>query len=373
MMNFVKRHGFLLGLAGAFLIVVILVGLIVQFQYRRPAGRIRKQLDSAARQAKDLGSRPLYTEQVVADMAKEVAVRKERYQEVLDAIREMGIRREPLVEGLFPVSTDANLRHSFKAAYDDVLRGFAEHLGAVNPMVPADASDAEKENKIGQIEKAAMYTDPKRSFSRPDWVDKPEAPSLAMCRQAQEDIWLMEDLVRIIADLNEEFLGEKPAIRNAPVKELVEIRIGGSYAVLEGSGMSAASGRYRMATSTRRPGESPRALTLTGRVSEPGFYRALPFSLVVVVESRLCGELIRRLKGTESFFTVEAWRLEPIIEITFERSGGLLATEREEYGSAGVVLLRVVGESLIFELQGGGRVTTPKSEAVASAAALGKD
>ena len=372
MMNFVKRHGFLLGLAGAFLIVVILVGLIVQFQYRRPSGKIRKQLDSAARQAKDLRSRPLYTEQVVADMVEEVAVRKERYQEVLDAIREMGSGREPLVEGLFPLSTDANLRHSFKAAYDDVLRGFAEHLGAVNPMVPVDASDAEKEEKIEQIEKAAMYTDPKRAFFRPEWVDKPEAPSLAMCRQAQEDIWLMEDLVRIIADLNEEFLGEKPAIRNAPVKELVEIRIGGPYAALEGSGMSAASGRYQMATLTSRSGELSRAPTLTGRVSKQEFYRVLPFRLVVVVESRFCGELIRRLKGTESFFTVEAWHLEPIIEITFERSGGLLATEREEYGSASVVLLRVVGESLIFELQGG-RVTTPKSEAVASAAALGKD
>jgi len=373
MMDFVKRHGFLLGLAGAFLVVVILVGLIVQFQYRRPAGRIRKQLDRAARQAQDLGNRPLYTEQVVADMAKEVAVRKERYQEVLDAIREMGSGREPLVEGLFPASTDANLRHSFKAAYDDILRGFAERLGAVNPTVPEDASDTEKENKIEQIEKAAMFTDPKRSFSRPEWVDKPEAPSLAMCCQAQEDIWLMEDLVRIIAEMNEDFLGEKPAtIRSAPVKELVEIRIGSPYAVLEGSGMSAASGRYRTGMSTSRSGEPSRAPTLTGRVSKQGFYRVCPFRLVVVVESRLCGELIRRLKGTESFFTVEAWRLEPIIEITFERSGGLLATKREEYGSAGVVLLRVVGESLIFELPGG-RVTTPKSETVASATTLGKD
>jgi len=103
--------------------------------------------------------------------------------------------------------------------------------------------------------------------------------------------------------------------------------------------------------------------TLSGRLSKPGFYLVLPFRLVVVIESRWSGELLRRLKGTESFLSVEAWHMKPIVPEAFERfRGSLLASSREVYGNGGVVLLEVVGESLVFQLAGG-RVTNPPQTA----------
>jgi len=48
----------------------------------------------------------------------------------------------------------------------------------------------------------------------------------------------------------------------------------------------------------------------------------------------------------------------PITYASFQRADDLLAYRREDYGDEGVVRLQVVGESLIFQLEGG-RVTTP--------------
>jgi hypothetical protein len=75
---------------------------------------------------------------------------------------------------------------------------------------------------------------------------------------------------------------------------------------------------------------------------------------MVVVESRYAGELIRRLKGTESFITVDAFRMKPVVE----GSRDVMGPDRKAYGSQGIVRLEVVAESLVFQLEGG-RVTTP--------------
>jgi hypothetical protein len=108
-----------------------------------------------------------------------------------------------------------------------------------------------------------------------------------------------------------------------------------------------------------------RAPTLSGRWSQKGFYNVLPFRLVVVVESRYAGDLIRRLKGTESFLTVNALRAKPVTEETILRGKDVIAESRKMYGTHGVVRLEVVGESLIFEFEGG-RATTPKGAAAES-------
>jgi hypothetical protein len=156
--------------------------------------------------------------------------------------------------------------------------------------------------------------------------------------------------------MNQEILsqtGAETVIANAPVKELVAIEIGGKDAVIEGVGMQTISGRYRPPAA-----RGDRLATLSGRTSKPGMYQILPWSLDVVVEAKYAGELLRRIRGTESFLSVEAYRLEPITRTSFDRARNeLLAYAREDYGTEGVVRLRVVGESLAFELAGG-RITT---------------
>jgi len=166
--------------------------------------------------------------------------------------------------------------------------------------------------------------------------------------------------VGIIAAMNADYLEGQPAvIRNVPIKELVEIRIGAGVATLEGLRGGAGGVRY-LPSSVPEGAVVP---TLSGRLSKPGFYRVLPFRLAVVIESRRSGELLRRLKGTESFLSVDAWHMKPIVPEAFERfRGSLLASLREVYGTGGVVLLEVVGESLVFQLAGG-RVTNPPQTA----------
>jgi len=85
----------------------------------------------------------------------------------------------------------------------------------------------------------------------------------------------------------------------------------------------------------------------------------LPFRLAVVVESRYSGELIRRLRGTESFISVEAFRIKPLSENAKE-----LMAPRKDYGQQAIDRVEVVAESLLFQLEGG-RVTTAPAKPAA--------
>jgi len=275
----------------------------------------------------------------------------------MEYIRKRGADRQPLVANLFPVSTDINLRHSFKAEYDAALAGFMKRLRAVpppsteerrgEPGVPTPAAD---------VPEGLMHVHPQVTFFRPDWVDRQEAPILDLCRLGQENIWLQEDLVGVIEEMCKALVDpnkKRVTLADSPIKELVEIRIGAEYAVLAGSRMPSGTGRYR--TAERSGGRPP---TLTGLTSDPGFYLVLPFRLVVIIEDRYVGELLRRLKGTESFLTIDAWRAKFITDGSFERGREMMALQRDVYGPQGVVRLELTGESLVFQLPGG-RVTTP--------------
>jgi hypothetical protein len=361
MMEFVKRHAFLLILGAGFIVVEASVLATVQFKYRGPSSELETKLRHTEQAARNLLTSPLYGQKLIEQMSDEVKQRQARYEEVLDYVRKLGHARKPLIEGLFPRSTDVNLRHSFKAEYTPALERLMKTLGAVNPILPQDTPETEKASLLKKSEQKTMFAHEKLSFVRPDWVDKAEAPALDQCAVAQEDLWLMSDLVDILATMNRDCLagGQAPVIGNVPIKELVEIRIGVGAATLEGSKASAGGVRYRPPAV---PGVAA-AATLSGRDSKPGFFLVLPFRLVVVVESRWSGELLRRLKGTESFLSVDAWHMKPVTLESFGRSrGGFLSHARGVYGNEGVVLLEVVGESLVFQLAGG-RVTNPPQTA----------
>jgi len=360
MMEFVKRHAFLLALGAGFVVIAAAVLVTVQVGYRGSGSELEAKLARTEQAARALLASPLYGDKLIEKMSEEVKQRQARYEEILDYVRKLGHARKPLIEGLFPKSTDESLRHKFKAEYDPALDRLMKTLGASHPLLPEDTPEAEKAGRLKKFEQATMFAHPQQSFVRPDWVDKAEAPTLDKCTVAQEDLWLMSDLVGIIAAMNADYLEGQPAvIRNVPIKELVEIRIGAGVATLEGLRGGAGGVRY-LPSSVPEGAVVP---TLSGRLSKPGFYRVLPFRLAVVIESRRSGELLRRLKGTESFLSVDAWHMKPIVPEAFERfRGSLLASLREVYGTGGVVLLEVVGESLVFQLAGG-RVTNPPQTA----------
>jgi hypothetical protein len=376
MFDMVKRHAFLFSLVGGVVVIAVAVLALVYFLYMGPTGAIRRDLQSTRSQAQTLLGGTIFSDSLVEQMKEQVKQRKTQYSELLDYLRQLGAQRKPLVENLFPTSTEISLRHSFKSAYDARLQQYMERLNATLPMRPESSvrdKDAARADLKDAMEEAAghtMYAHPANSFFRPEWVGEQEAPSLSLCRYGQEDIWLMDDLVNTLSTMNKEILEEKqradqqkPAgerqgieavIRHAPVKELQAIRIGGRYAKLDDVKMQATAGRYRPPETA---GRGERLPTISGRRSDLGFYKVLPWSLSVVVEAKYAGELVRRLRGTESLLSVEAYRMWPITYASFERASDLLAYSRDDYGDEGVVYLQVVGESLIFQLEGG-RVTT---------------
>ena len=368
MLDMVKRHAFLFILGGGVVVIGLAIAAFAYFLYMAPAADTRSDLRSTIRQANTLLGGTIYSDSLVEQMKEQVEQRKTQYVELLDYLRGLGAQRKPLVENLFPTSTEISLRHSFKSAYDDRLKAYMERLNATFPTTPEGTRD--KEAARAELKKAKeeaqshmMYAHPVNSFWRPEWVAEQEAPSLAVCRYGQEDIWLMDDLVGILDTMNEEILQEKSrkqnedveaVIRNAPIKELLAIRIGGGNAKLDDVKMQTTSGRYRPPEGA---GRGERVPTLTGRRSDLGFYKVLPWRLEVVVEGKYALELIRRLRGTESLLSVGAYRTRIITPASFERMGGFLAYSRDDYGDDGVVHLQVVGESLIFQLEGG-RITT---------------
>ena len=370
MMETIKRHLFLVVLGAGAGVLVLAAALFAYFGVYVPNARLKDSYCRTFSRANAVQGSPIYTSELVAEMARQVDLRKKQYDEVLQFIRKAGAARKPLLEGVFPSTTDTGKRMSFKSKYDEALRGFMKRLGAV----PPPGADKEAARTEGE---GAMYVHPKLSFYRPDWVDRPEAPNMDLVRLGQENIWLMEDVVEIIAKMNEELRPSgrpRLAIADSPVKELDEIRISYDYATLSGSRMLSGAGRTmpplpvsarseekadkadkaEKAETAEKAEAGPRAPTLAGRWSQPGFYEVLPFRLIVVVESRFAGELIRRLKGTESFITVDAFRMKPVVE----GSRDVMGPDRKTYGSQGVVRLEVVAESLVFQLEGG-RVTKP--------------
>lgn len=368
-METIKRQAFILGLVAGVVVISLAAIATVYFVYVGPNADTRQVLRSTKTRAQKLQKGPLFSEDLVNQMAAQVDRRKKEYEGLVDHIRQLGAARKPLVENLFPISTDTGLRHSFKGKYDEALAGFMTRLGAVIPAVPAgkDAKVSEADMKALSEEncRAAMFAHPKASFFRPDWVDRQDAPGMDTVRYSQEDLWLMEDLVEIIATMNDEIRkakGLKPVIADSPVKELIEIRIGSELALLPGTKMATVAGRYRPAYTpgarATTPGSEARAPALSGRHSQTDFYLLLPWRMAAVVDARYAGELVRRLKGRESFLSVDAWRLTPINDATFERAGkDLLALSRDDYGTQGVAKLEVTGESMVFQLPGS-RITT---------------
>ena len=374
MMETIKRHAFLAGLVAGVVAISLAVALTAYFFYMGPNANTEATLKSTRSQAKALEQGKLFSEELVKQMAAQVDSRKTQHEELLAYIKGLGAARKPLVENLFPTSTDVNLRHSFKTAYDAAIASFMERLGAGKPTLPVrkgSKGKTESDNLAIAAAKEAyrkftLFVHPTQSFERPPWVERDEAPSLDLVRDAQEDIWLMEDIVEIVAQVNADVLKAKqaadknvqPVVAHAPVKELVELHVASGYATLPNSQMLSISGRYRPGSEAVGPADQTgRAPTLSGRYSKSGFFLILPWRLTAVVESQYAGELIRRLKGRETFLTVEAWRMQPITDVSFDQMRTLMADERDDYGTDGIALLEVVGESMVFQLPGG-RVTT---------------
>lgn len=330
MVDFVKRHLFLIALAAGVFVIGLLLFVFIEFGHRGANSDMAEELSGSLMRVRGLSGGTLYNQDVVEALKAGVDERKQRYEATLKYIAQRGRERKVLVDGVFPTTTDTSLLHSCKAEYKAALDRFMARLGAVDPTLSADATEAQKMAKRDEMDKATMLAHPLYTFYRPDWVDKAEAPNLELVRYGQENVWLMEDLVEIVAKLNEDHIGQRPrSIGEAAVKELLEIRIGSDAGSLDGS--KGGGARYRSVVGAG----SPREQTLSGRGSRPGFSLVLPWRMIVVADSRTFGELVRRLKDRETFITVDGVLVEPITEASFGRVSKMAAaSELKVYGSA---------------------------------------
>jgi hypothetical protein len=377
MMELLKRHLFLISLvAGTVVVSAAVIVLVLVFE-TWPAQTTQKAWEGVKGQVRTLDVARMVLPENVTQLAAQEGVEAKQYKGDLDWIKAQGKARTVVVEDLFPASTDIGLRHRFKNVYLGKLADLAKGLDAVPP--PSYLEKTAEPDAATHAEAAAkglMYYHPDQTFVRPAWTSPAhtQAPSMEECRTGQEDLWLLEDLVAVLKKMNDDILASREdpkarerTIKNSPIKELVTVRIGGQNAAMPGTPMTPFNERYVPVADPKAGGRAP---TLTGRWSLPdekekgevvkrGMYKVLPWRMVVVVESRYSGELTRRLKGRESFLTVAAAQERPIVEAMFEGgSRDWLAKDRQAYGPEGVVRLEIVGESLVFQLEGG-RVTTP--------------
>jgi hypothetical protein len=388
MMEIIKRRAFEVGLAAIVGVIVLAVGLGTWLTYGSASSRLRTTLNTTKTQAQTLLQSTLFSEDLVASMKALVDDRKTAYDKLLNYVKGESAKRKPLVDKLFPKSTDPSLLMATKSRYDEELSRFMKIMRAVKPVLePVPSMGPEKMRMSEASRTAMMFADVKRSFTRPEWVDQPQAPALDSVRVGQENLWLMEDLVNLIAITNSDLLARikvtdktaRDEVPWAPIKELIEIRIGADAAVLAGTKMTPGSGRYRPAGASRLGKGGP---TLSGRMSVQGFYNVLPFRIGLVVDARYCGEVVRHLKDRESFITVEAWKASPLAtDAQFAKIGrDLSASSLDDYGPPkegdrivkrdALVRMEIVGESLAWTLEGG-RVTaqvtsTPTGTAAAA-------
>lgn len=384
-METLKRHLFLISLIVGVVVISAAVIVLVLLLCKSPTDANKKTYNTVRLAAQTLASGPHYTSEIVNEVIDEAKADEKQYADLIEYISKLGAARMPLVPTLFPQSTELGLRVRFKTSYLKALDDLAKRLDAVPPPSVAVGAEGTVAKAEPEPTNFLMYYHQDLTFGRPDWTlpTHTEAPSLQECRIGQENLWLMSDLVGIVQKMQNELLAARQdpkerehTIVNSPVKELIEIRIGSEASALSGSTMTPISGRF---VPEAKPGIAMRAPALMGRWSLPdekdpkgfivklGMYKVLPWKLVVVIESQYAGELVRRLKGTESFLAVDALQERPLTESMFSGSRDWMAEKREVYGKRGVVRLEVVGESLIFQLDGG-RLTTPPLKEVKAAA-----
>jgi len=377
-MGFLKRHLWLVATLGA-MVVLSAVAVVLWSSYRgRLANRegVLKRSEAALRQM-----RYYYNRNTARKLEAATKLRQGELSDILDYLRRQS-KWEPLIPGIFPRYRNEAQVFEFKYKYREKLNEFMDLLGAVNPA-PEGGAD---------VLKAVMFTRPE-AFFKAEWINQnvlPDNPDEVMkrLRESQDDLWLMEDVVRAIRRTNDryfEVMEIEPAdqtVAHAVVKELHSIEIGADKVDLARTVGMGRGRRYlfigqeteapgmRPGMGTRSPSREPqevvgRAMTLTGRASDTskGRYWVLPLKVTVIADAGNYAELLRELTGTRSFITVDNLTYEVIPETeSAYRSFNLMqpkeATRIEVYGDRPLARVTLWCESLVFRVTGA-RPTVP--------------
>jgi len=383
-MEFVKRHWWLVATLAA---MVVLAGSAIALWvvFNRQMG----QREAVLKKSRDFlrPSTAYYNEKAAGVLEGATAYRQKQLDEMMSFVKQPN-EWQPLIPGIFPRYQADTQVLNFRLAYQAKLRQFMKELGAVNAA----------ESPLG-IREATMFSSEK-AFHKATWIDDPlvsSSPDVVMQHlcESQNDLWLMEEIVRIIKDTNNDYFrdtkieSENRKVAKAVIKELLKLEIGAQvlelaatamgrdHRYLTVSGGTTPYGGAGLAATAEEPEVDVRAKTLTGRASNNngGVYKVLPFRVTVIADAGNYLELVRRLSGTRSFLTVDKVRYEVVCETeNMYRQAGLtcpnlnVSDRVEIYGLRPLANVVITGESLVFQVPGARPTVLPKKPAVASGA-----
>ncbi len=356
-MDFVKRHWWLVATIAA-MVVLSAGALVLRHMSISTADARERTLQLSLRTASNI-------QPVPPALLEPLDKANTEMQENLEKIRNYPDPKwwQPLVPG------DNPEWFQFRDAYRSALRQLERDLNAVSRENLAAAS-ADSGSIV--VAPEAFYTAPAlKAASAPSPSER-----TSQMLSAQEDMWLMQDLVKAIVatnDLHYSNTGLKPSITNAAIKELLKIEIGAQYAQPSTSRTTVAAGERYLRL--RPPaGSSPfdsglgttsddqglprevRALTVTGHASNnnEGKYRVLPFRITVLADAAQYAELIRQLpKDSRSFVTVlnVSFSIIPDADTAYRGKGLSVSTADQRlaiYGKRPLARVEIVGQSLVF-------------------------
>jgi len=370
-MEFLKRQLWLVITIG---VMVVLSFPFLYMWFSSQGKKSAREKVYRASQEKIVGSEPYYNSKMAEYLERAAEYRTGQRKKVLKSQR--GQQDWPLlVKNILPTWPGDARVFEFKNLYRQKLQEFMRILSAV------DVDDLGG----GEIT-ATMFAKEERFFAA-QWIGETRLAGhdvvMEGLRQSQDDIYIQKDIVNAIRRTNDLYFEKLPenkrTVRNAVIKELVQIGIGRAYDTLPTSikpesreyagewrnrvvedkdSSGPGGGGFGSRQQTKAPEVTDtRAKSMTGHASNNNGekYNVLPFRLVVIVDAGNYHELLRQLGGTRSFFIIEQVRFKIIPEIessykSFELAMVSDASSRlRYYGERPIGQLVLVGESLIFK------------------------
>jgi len=368
-MELLKKH----------LIVVIsaavaVIALVVLFLGRAKVSRAQGLLEEAAAAAETIEQlrkgvqvetepgkieRVILTEPVL-EKFKEADLKKK--DQSFDALRETlainigrdpetgKIKRMPLIEGVFPEPVNDAKRYVFRARYKEAIQELLDTLQAGVPPTVEDAQ-AEREKLERLLGLTALEYTPeeltawaweeaatKRAKSIKIYADRDSLdvieevyhsptggpPSTEEMWWAQLSLWLQQDIIAAIAQMNK----DAGHVGESPVKRLVKIRIQHGYQFLDSLGETSFYGL---------PSGKEFEESFSG-ISPNKFYDITRFRLEVIIDVTQIPQLVDAMYR-QGHYLLYQWEIESDQGQPIEQRGGRRELEDYRYGSSPVVTL----------------------------------
>lgn len=335
-MAFVKQHLVLI-LAG--LIAVVSIGLGV-FGFLR-MDRISGRMDASVQLFNQLrGSMPSSGKAVNPQAIDAASAAVDQAKQNYESIRDSAIKineRQPLLDRIFPEVERKALSYSFREAYRDAIDALPKRMGGGGKPSSVDVDNwrmgLQEQARLGdaslntedpvsmdpaaraaihQARKIRCYAD-KESFDVRELYDLQKEPTAQQMWDAQMSLWIQQDVVDVIAAMNEAAASGLPADQKAnvltlPVKRIVGIKVGdyvgaASSPTASPARRESAGTRSAAAEAVDDPPDEPSDVFT--RRKPNALYDIVYFRVGVIIDSRYVQQFIAKMSEKNLYSPIE--------------------------------------------------------------------